>query len=349
MIKKIKIHNIQSHADSELDFDNGINVIIGSSNSGKSAIIRSLSWVKDNRPLGIDTLCSDWTLTDKGKIKEAMSVTIETDKSIVERKRTSDTNQYIINDKTLNVVKTDVPKEVEEHLRLTDTCVQKQLDEPFLLSKSSGDIAKYFNQVIKLDVIDNVLSNAENKKRKIKADIENCKETIMNLKESQKKYDWIDGFETVTKEYQELKNKDDILKMKINRLRDLIDEFDKIQNKIDNLEKIKQIEIKTLKFNKLLGLLADLRGKISDIESSIKLIESKKIYQDFNSELSLINEFNDFNCKLNNIRNKQKKINDNINEYENENEFIFNKIEEIKNLQSQLPEICPLCGGKIKK
>ena len=44
MIDKIKIENIQSHKNTELNLSNGINVIVGSSNNGKSAILRALYW-----------------------------------------------------------------------------------------------------------------------------------------------------------------------------------------------------------------------------------------------------------------------------------------------------------------
>ena len=44
MLKKLILKNFQSHSDSELEFDKGINVICGNSDSGKSSIIRSFIW-----------------------------------------------------------------------------------------------------------------------------------------------------------------------------------------------------------------------------------------------------------------------------------------------------------------
>ena len=38
MIKSLKIHNVQSYEDTALVFSDGINVIIGASDQGKSAI-----------------------------------------------------------------------------------------------------------------------------------------------------------------------------------------------------------------------------------------------------------------------------------------------------------------------
>jgi len=45
MINSLTIQNFQSHKNTTLEFDNGINIIIGQSDSGKTAIIRALNWV----------------------------------------------------------------------------------------------------------------------------------------------------------------------------------------------------------------------------------------------------------------------------------------------------------------
>ena len=41
----IEIVNFQSHANTKLNFDEGVNVIIGPSDSGKTAVIRAMKWI----------------------------------------------------------------------------------------------------------------------------------------------------------------------------------------------------------------------------------------------------------------------------------------------------------------
>ena len=226
MIKSLRIHNIQSHEDTALVFSDGINVIIGASDQGKSAILRALYWVKYNRPLGIDTLASHWIVNDKGNLKGVMSVVLENDDGIVERRRTADDNQYIVNGETLNVVKTDVPIQVEEILRLSDTNVQRQLDAPFLLSNTSGEVAKYFNRIVNLDVIDKVLTNAESKRRKNKNDIEYIKTDIESLQNKLEEYDWVDEVEPLLKECSKIKSQYDELKSLYEELSKSIDSYE---------------------------------------------------------------------------------------------------------------------------
>lgn len=51
-IKKIILQNFQSHKYTVIELDEELNVIVGPSDSGKSAIIRALKWVLYNEPAG---------------------------------------------------------------------------------------------------------------------------------------------------------------------------------------------------------------------------------------------------------------------------------------------------------
>ena len=51
-IKRVTLENFQSHKHSVIDFDEQLNVIVGPSDSGKSAIIRGIKWVLYNEPTG---------------------------------------------------------------------------------------------------------------------------------------------------------------------------------------------------------------------------------------------------------------------------------------------------------
>ena len=51
-IKKIILENFQSHKYSVIELNEELNVIVGPSDSGKSAIIRGLKWALYNEPSG---------------------------------------------------------------------------------------------------------------------------------------------------------------------------------------------------------------------------------------------------------------------------------------------------------
>lgn len=49
-ITRVRIQNFQSHRDSDFELKNGINLITGSSDAGKSAILRAINFVLHNQP-----------------------------------------------------------------------------------------------------------------------------------------------------------------------------------------------------------------------------------------------------------------------------------------------------------
>lgn len=205
MIKKIKLRNIQSHQSTDIELCGGINVLVGSSNNGKSAILRGLYWVRNNRPLGIDTLASHWALDKKGNLSKEMSVEVENENGTVIRRRTADENQYIVNGNVQNVVKTDVPADVSDILRLSDTNIQRQLDEPFLLSQTTGEVAKYFNHIARLDVIDTALTNAESMRRQCRKYGEATEVICKDLERKLDALSWLGEAEALIAEYDKVK------------------------------------------------------------------------------------------------------------------------------------------------
>jgi DNA repair exonuclease SbcCD ATPase subunit len=153
MIKSLHIENFQSHEDSRLEFDPGTNVILGASDSGKSAIIRALKWVIWNRPQG-ESYRSHWG--------GGTRVIIKTEQGVVERVRGDNVNSYLLNgDLELKALRAEVPEEVVRLLNLNETNLQMQFGRPFLLDSSPGEVAAHFNSVAHLSQIDSGLRNVQ--------------------------------------------------------------------------------------------------------------------------------------------------------------------------------------------
>ena len=56
MIKSIHLRNFQRHKKLDIDLSEGVNVIVGPSDIGKTAILRALYWLRFNRPLSTEVL-----------------------------------------------------------------------------------------------------------------------------------------------------------------------------------------------------------------------------------------------------------------------------------------------------
>ena len=341
MIKRIKLSNIQSHSETELELCDGINAIVGSSNNGKSAILRGLYWARYNRPLGIDTLASHWALNDKGDLKSEMSVTIENDFGIVTRKRTKNENQYVVNGEILNVVKSDIPSKVEQILNLSDTNIQKQLDEPFLLSKSSGEVAKYFNKVVRLDVIDRVLTNAETTRRKTQNDIKNVQAQIKDCEDKLQAFEWLDDVEILIDKYERVSSRKNQIESDVMFLEKSFYEF--CTEKCVDLEKQKKLVDEV---DEQMQRSTELNKMFVQLAESVNQFEGVKEYSDFGEEKKLIVKIESFD--VGELESEIKALEKSINDYESQETYIENNIADIKRLQEQLPDICPLCGNPMK-
>jgi len=109
MIDSMHIKNFQSHKDSHLDFHPGVDVIVGPSDSGKTAIIRALRWLVWNRPTG-DAVRSWWG----GDTEVSLSLPTSSISRIKGKE-----NQYTLNGLVFKAIGTDVPEEISKELKQT--------------------------------------------------------------------------------------------------------------------------------------------------------------------------------------------------------------------------------------
>lgn len=343
MIKSLEIKNIQSHKDSRLELSPGINALIGSSNNGKSAILRALNWVVNNRPLGVEVLLSNWAYDSKGKQNEEMSVTVEKGNSTLIRRKTKSENEYVIDGEVLEAIKTDVPEEVRKFFMLSETNMQKQQDAPFLLSLSSGKIAEYFNRIVRLDIIDRVLLNAESSRRKMKNQLESSENQEQKLQKEFEKFEWIDSVEKLIEKIKVLDSKSEELSETKDDLKESVEKFEAA-----SIEKYPDFK-KELKLISQIDEINEENGKMSkqleDLDFQIEKFEevSKKSY-DFSKEKKIIDVIENINLD----RSEIEKLEEDIERFEASEKRIKWCTENIKELTKQLPSICPFCGAKMK-
>lgn len=347
MIKSISIQNIQSHKDTTLELNSGINAIIGSSNNGKSAILRALYWVCYNRPLGIDNLLSHWAFDKKGNQISPMQVTVENNYGVVTRRRTKEENQYIVNGEELNVVKTDVPQDVSDVLKLSDTNIQKQQDAPFLLSLSSGQVAQYFNKTVRLDIIDKVLSNAESKRRKASQEIKTTEELLQDVKNKHEKYSWLEEAERLLIKYDNVLKKNEQIKSQIEELQQQIDEFDRYSEIRDRYSFIPETKELLSQISQLNQKVDDINQKSEDINFDLQSFDyCQKRNYDFTRAKELIDKIK--KCNIKELHNQIDELQVQIEDYDANNCRIRANKKKMIELKKELPDICPLCGGVMK-
>ena len=350
MIKKLKMENIQSHKKTEIEFDPGLNVIIGSSDSGKSSIIRALYWIVKNEPRG-DSIRSDW---GGDSIAE-----IVIDGVTITRKRTNKVNQYLLNGNPLDfdsMKRVGVPDEISTFLNLDDVNFHHQLEKPYLLDESSGEVARHFNRIAHIEIIHESSRKIESWIKSINHSLYSKEQDINEFSEELKAYEYLPELEGLIISLEQMDKKLKSLNKKKIEISKLVSSITKINAEIEAnkfklelglkvdsvLEMINTKEnlIKTRNnLRNLLDNIQDTHAELEDyksylvlqepIDTCIELMDKKAAKeQDKVKLLNLISDIEDLQSDIKDL-NKSLKV--------METEF-----------KNNLPTICPILGIKCE-
>lgn len=173
MIQSLRLENFQSHKHSTFNFDKGLNIIVGSSNQGKTSIARALSLVLYN------VWDKSWVRVGSAFCK----ITLVMDNGVtVVREKGDKQNKYILQvpgqpEQTFSNFGTDVPEAVSKILRIEKISLDKddsltlnyasQLEPLFLFNRSGSQKAKVFGRLSGAHYLDHALRNLNVEKRSI--------------------------------------------------------------------------------------------------------------------------------------------------------------------------------------
>lgn len=295
-ITSVTLKNFQAHKDTTVQFDRGLNIIVGESNNGKTSILRGILWAIDNQPLGNDFIMAG---------ENDCSVTINfSDGTYIERGRTvkntgyykiryiDDNGKYI--DQTYrgftNAVpievanvhqmpKVNITKDIETHLN-----VLSQLDGPFLLTESPLVKASAIGRITGTHVIDAAIKESNKTIQSNRKLIKSYSEDLQQKENELKQLPDIKSMEAFTKKYAYIvkyiaKLNDSVIKLNANLQQ--INQYQQqmIQEK-ERCERLKKVAallpvIQTAKdkFNKVMFL----HGKLTKYQELSLQIEQNQI------------------------------------------------------------------------
>lgn len=247
MFKNLTIKNFKSHKDTRIDFSPGINVLSGIGQAGKTAaLIGAVELLSKNRPSSGGYL-SDFAglkgttnislgLTEG--IKVSLSKRISVDKN--GEKKVRSTVYHMSGggkEGDWSGVGKNVPDEVESVLNLSHLSFQKQLDSPFLVTSSPGEIARVINRVTKLDKSDLWVAEITKRINRANSDVDLFEDQRKEANKELERYSNISEVETVVRD----------LKSTYDRLRDIRRKvlfLDKdlilVENFIEGINKLKK-------------------------------------------------------------------------------------------------------------
>ena len=266
MIDFLIIRNYQSHRATRLRFVKGVNVFIGKSDKGKSAILRALNWAINNRPMPPKS--SHW-----GGIT---SVEVALDNGKVVRKKDDKENIYRIDGKSLKAFGASVPDTVRDLFNMDEINIQGQHNAPFLINDSPGAVGKQLNAVADLDIIDISLSNIASAARKAEQEKGQGKQYLKELEADLGKYADIPAMERDLKAVEALAGQLSGIRDKEQGIRVLLTRITAVQASIDKYKDLDGLEAELLELDEKAELLQDKKDKGEDLSVLVFLIQAAK-------------------------------------------------------------------------
>lgn len=327
-IETVVLENFQSHKNSTIEFDNGLNVIVGPSDSGKTAILRAIKWALYNEPSG------DYFIRE-GETECSVSI-IFSDGTNIKRYRSKSKNIYYLWDSNNIETKfegfgTTVPQEIIDKIGIEKILLDNdqsrainfsdQLEGAFLLSERGSLRANSIGRLVGVNIIDDSLKETLKDIRNLSSEKKHIDNNMEELKEELKEYDYLEGLKEIINQIEIIKNeifeKQELqikIKNSFNKISDITKEKDIIYKSIKSLEDIdkvdgfvKDISSNIIKYNYLYNQNNKLSNIYNDKKININLIYSlkhlnlaEKKFSDIILKLNLETELIKIKIKLDN-------------------------------------------------
>lgn len=306
MIRGIKLVGFQSHVDTSINLTEGLNVITGPSDSGKTAVIRAVRWLALNEPQG-DAVVNQ-------SVGYAQ-VTIITDTGVVTKVRNKGKVRYEINidGENISYDKSEIPQEVYRILGINKTSFGDvevvlpfafQLDAPFLISSPASFGGKVLGKICNADTVElavkkssREVSQANDAKRQAEKTIEETNlalQSYENLQEVEQRLQQCR--ELVTDIEKGIVNRDTLSKLhnsyiaayeKLNAVRDTVHLLSEIPQRAEELS---ALELHAVRYNRLLNLYSKYNATNKHLNSIQNVINKTQHVEQATLCLNFIDE-----------------------------------------------------------
>ena len=245
VLKRILVKKFQSHTRTSIKLHPRVNVIVGDSMKGKTAILRGILLALDNSPSGAQYYSNHCDVPGTTVVKLVFHDTsVELQKRV---NRTKDGKKkvlwqkYIIDgDDELEGFKSKVPKEVQEALDINKITFQTQLEQPFILAASGPQIARIINDITGLENVDEWQRTINTMVLRESGSIKDLQKAVKEEKTVLSKYKGLDDVGKLIKDYERLTESAADLEDRIEVLSEAVSELQTVDRRISILTQAKQ-------------------------------------------------------------------------------------------------------------
>lgn len=285
-IKRIIIDNFQSHKHSEINLDD-FTVIIGPTDSGKSAIIRAIRWCLYN---DVDNN----SFIREGEKSAEVKVEFVDGRKII-RHRGADENSYTLVAADGSEVKLTafgggtVPEVMQFHGMFEANLfgepqnlnVASQLESPFFLAESPARKAMMIGQIANTDIIDLAIEKAAQDIRSEKAKEKTLRGELKKADAELKDYRNLPvlrmSLEKIEKHFEELTNRNGELSTLVSRKAKLISlnsDRTKIIERVKHEYAVERAKTDIVRIEEAMVKMAKLKSALRQLENGIETIQT---------------------------------------------------------------------------
>jgi DNA repair ATPase RecN len=139
-----------------------------------------------------------------------------------------------VNGEILEAIGSDIPPEVEKLLKIGEVNIQRQMDPPFLLASSSGDVSRFFNKLVNLDSIDLTMSVMDGQKRHTTSKLKSADTELESFGEQLKEFHWVDDAVDMLRYLEHLDTKKTDLHKQYNKLDGVAEKSETLERRIED-------------------------------------------------------------------------------------------------------------------
>lgn len=262
MISRVCVRNFQSLKDIDIELGS-FTVIVGNSSSGKSALVRSLKAISSNiRGSSFVTVGNAFS-----------SISLESQEWKITLEKGENHGSYKLHDittgdeKEYTKLQGEVPKDIVLKLGMSPTEEGKSVnfagerDSPYLLDDSGQQVARTLGDLTNVSTILEAVREANRRRTNANSTLKVRQEDLEELKRKLPKFKNLPFKRKAIEEAEVLLNSAKSLKTKIEVLKELVGNLEKVETEIviPNLPDLNMIELKYAKYIEYKTLLKNIQ------------------------------------------------------------------------------------------
>jgi len=266
-LKKIVLKNFQIHEHLELEFCDGLNVIWGDNQKGKSSIIRAIYWAVTNKPTG------NWMRRiNKNGEKLKAEVKLVFDDFVLKRIKSDKVNRYCLDDENYDNFGFDVPIPIRQMLgmdfiKLGNTTIfpniEMQDDPAFMIFETDAAKASLINRLTGVDLIEQAKNDFSKANSRLKKELKFVEENMIKNKKELR----------ALPKVSDLKLECEEAKIKVQELEKKTEGFVKLLHCGKEIEEVQATSVSCIEEAKIkIDILLKCYSKLSEMQSGSEIL-----------------------------------------------------------------------------